>query len=263
MRLHRIRHVHVIIVWLKRGLAGLVSVIGLILRANVETWEPWHRGLLATPTEFIQSWAWIAITVAMALIWILEVARRMVGDPRTWAVVDVVLDELRDQLFEDSKDEPLHSHRVTLFKRVRWACRRGQCPWGGWLKPAARSGHTTQRSSIRFKAPDDSDRAEGIAGMAWGTRGKVYIRNLPSLSEDSSDEDVRSYAKKSFMDLREVRKRKGRLKARSFCGCPVEVAGKVWGSIVVDSRNPEVEKSKFDEHYRFTARVLGKTLEGR
>jgi len=49
--------------------------------------------------------------------------------------------------------------------------------------------------------------------------------------------------------------------ARSFCGIPVEIRGKPWGVIVLDSRNPgEISKDAVD-HYTQIARTLAKLLE--
>lgn len=54
---------------------------------------------------------------------------------------------------------------------------------------------------------------------------------------------------------------KQRRHARSFCGIPVQVKGKLWGVIVLDSHNPEAIDQNADKFYRLIGRFLGKLLE--
>ena len=49
--------------------------------------------------------------------------------------------------------------------------------------------------------------------------------------------------------------------ARSFCGIPVEVKGRLWGVIVLDSRSPDAIDQETSRVYNLIGRYLGKLLE--
>ena len=142
--------------------------------------------------------------------------------------------------------------------RVRfWLCR---WPWSGWLVPVERSGHTTRRSHTIFLAPDDADQAEGIAGQTWAQNRVVVVNGLSDVNENPSREVLAEYAQRTWIAETWVLQ-KQRQHARSFCGIPVEVKGKLWGVIVLDSRNPQAIDQNADKFYRLIGRVLGKLLE--
>lgn len=220
-----------------------------------------HMGDWAGQTvTFMQTWAWVVTPAALLLIPVLDYIRRLIGNPKVWRIVHDVLDAFREKVIASEPNDEIHQHRVTLFRHATWAfvCRRW--PWSGWLLPLERSGHTTRRTNIVFKAPDEADYAEGIAGLTWSRNGMVYVKGLPDLTIDRSDAAVSEYAARSRMPEEVVRKRSPR--ARSLCGIPVEVNGQLWGVLVVDSRRPEMLEAEVRNHYSLFARFLGKTLEG-
>lgn len=153
---------------LLQGVLGvLVTVYGASLRADRTSFPNW--GFYQDWVARLQDTAWfmlIALTVALGGISILK---RQLSPPWLWQTVHRYLDRLRDDVFIDGKDDPVDHHRITLFRYSRWlpypwvwlAARA--LPWGGWLLPVERSGHLTRNTSTYFRAPDRSDRAEGIA----------------------------------------------------------------------------------------------------
>jgi hypothetical protein len=115
-------------------------------------------------------------------------------------------------------------------------------------------------------APDEADHAEGVAGKAWSCNGILYKRKLPDLYSDTSKENVAAYANETWLAEELVRKRmeEGLSLARSYLGIQIEVKGKRWGVIVLDSRKPDgilTPKGRDSERYSVMAKFLGRLLE--
>jgi hypothetical protein len=169
------------------------------------------------------------------------------------------LDYYRAEVFAVGADDAMHHHRVTLFRYKGWCLVRRQWPWSGWLLAQERSGHTTRIGISIFKAPDDADQAEGVAGKTWAKAGVVNVSHLPDLDDAPQEKDFESYSRATGVSVEWLKKR--RPKARSFCGIPVEVKGASWGVIVLDSRNPDGIPVSSEVHFRPVGRILGKLLE--
>jgi len=236
--------------WISITAIFLAGVVGALLKLDVAQTAKWAP-ILGGQVGAIQDEAWWLIVAFTTLSGATKATCHYLGPPWAWKALQSVLDELREHAFIVNAADATHHHRVTLFKRVRYRIRiwpwRSRCwPWGkgrwpasGWLVPVLRSGHTTQRSGSVFLAPDDADRAEGVAGQAWShSESIIYLEALPDLDEDSSTPDVKRYARETWLNEGLVRKRlKAELScSRSFCGIAIEVKGKVWGVIVLDSR---------------------------
>ncbi len=240
-----------------------------IVWATNHTWWLLPVGFLLTFTEFsLQIW----------------------GSPSKWEAVHAFLDGLQEHVFSDGTSTPLHEKRVTLFEKRRcccwlkparstfWMWGRGRHPWSGWLMPAVRSGHTTQKSGTVFLCPDDAVNAEGVAGRAWECNGdivrhaphnlellwknKVKARrnfiefrgpNLPGFDAEKrelqdrlhrAERDlkvaVRDYAELTSVSEQWVmcRLHSNKLCSRWFYAVPVEVNGKPWGVIVIEAATP-------------------------
>ena len=179
----------------------------------------------------------------------------LIGPPWVWAAIHAIFDEVRERAFRYKEGEPVHHHRVTLFEHVHfwriwrlWLClwqwKVGRFPWSGWLIPSARSGHTTKSCSTRFLAPDDADRAEGVVGQAWATNSQILVDKLPEVSESSSSTVIAEYATRTFVTPDWVKDRLGKPLPRSLCGVPIEVEGRIWGVLVLDSRAEDGIKSQ-------------------
>ena len=185
-------------------------------------------------------------------------------DPVLLSAVKAVLDQFRDGVFPDPVGDDAH-HRVTLFKRRRFYLRgfdlenRGW-PRSGWLVPVARSGHTAQKTNVRFLAPDDTDRAQGIAGRAWAAMsGTADVHDLPSLPE--RQEAVAEYAKRSNVSVKWAVERMPH--SRALMGFRIENrTGEPWGVLVVDSRHAKIERNRAVREYRNHGEVLSHLVEG-
>ena len=201
---------------------------------------------------------------------------RILGPPQTWKIARSHLDRFQQHVFQD-EGGLLQEHRVTLFKWVKWKLWMwpwrgrywpwgswGTWPWSGWLVPVVRSRHTTQKSSTVFLAPDDASLAEGVAGRAWGTGEVVVVNDLPDLSKQGTDGQIRTYADSTWVTTEWVRTRvrRGRHCARSLCGFTIEVKGTPWGVIVLDSKKAELQKTDdIMGMYRLVAQFLGAVLQ--
>ena len=108
--------------------------------------------------------------------------------------------------------------------------------------------------------PQDPDRARGVAGSAAAEGRTVEATGLPDLSDSPTESDFVEYGKKTACDPDWLRVR--RPSARALVGFPVEVNGRVWGSVVVDSRAPELEMKKILDHHRATQDILHSLLQG-
>jgi hypothetical protein len=227
---------------------GLTTLVGGVLKTDPSKWSP----VLGEVLGWIQDNSWWLIVTLGGLALLARLRSGMIGAPWVWKTVQRVLEALRKDAFEISEGDPVHAHRVTLFKRARWRWRVGpsrcdywpwgawRAPWSGWLVPVVRSGHTTQRSEAVFLAPDDADSGERIAGQVWAQDKTVSLDDLPDLSNNPGEQAILEYAQRAWLPERWVRARLKNRKpfARALCGIPVEVNGKRWGVLILDSRNP-------------------------
>ena len=235
-------------------IAGIVWVtIGASIKTDPSRWQ-----LVSDFLIWLQQYAWVTVPSLTVALGLMQLVRLMIGPPWIWDTVHYLLDRFQGYVFE-GESGPLHHHRVTLFRytRVRfWLC---HWPWSGWLVPVERSGHTTRRSRTTFLAPDDADQAEGIAGQTWAQNRVVVVNGLPDINENPPCDVLAEYARRTW--IAEAWLQKQSQHARSFCGIPVEVKGKLWGVIVLDSRSPGVIDEEAIRFYSLIGRYLGKLLE--
>jgi hypothetical protein len=259
MRFRGITRAHKVFGAFRNLATTLSAACGASLKADPSKISGKFGDGAATIVQFAQTWAWLAVPGLLLLAAAFGWARATIGDPRIWRVVHDTLDQFREKLFQHTPDDQMHEHRVTLFQRVPWCWCFRRWPWDGWLIPVERSGHTTQRSGSIFKAPDNADHVEGVAGMTWSRRKPVYVPNLPDLTPSATDAEIQDYARNSWVSEEYVRKQRPRF--RSLYGIPVEVKGQIWGVFVVDSRHPIIREKEVKQYYKMIARFLGKTLE--
>ncbi len=220
-----------IISYVQWSLGGVAFGAGVTLKIDPQNLWPWINFAKPFVTWSQESgFGATMVLISIALGGFASFLRRQIGPPWVWKYVHFLLDTFRKHVFDD-EDGEVHHHRVTLFKHRRcrawWTFGVG----GGWLVPVERSGHTTLKRRTSFRAPDNADRAEGIAGYTWSCRRNVYVENLPDISKpDVSDAEIEAFASQSHCNVRWVRRRKHRCCSRSYCGIPVEVKGERWGS---------------------------------
>ncbi len=203
---------------------------------------------------------WWAFPAVLVLAPVFEFIRRWAERQVLWPLVKALLEDFRSKLYPSNLDGA-HVHRVTLFKHSSWVLRKKffKSFGFGWVYILERTGHTTQNSRTVFRAANDPDKAEGVAGSTWAFNRVSYFEDLPDLSGNPSDRAIAEYAKKTSCPIDEIRVRKPR--SRSLCGIPVEVRGRVWGVLVIDSRNVKLPKEMIETHYFLVAKSLGRLLE--
>lgn len=237
--------------------------------------EPWLRGrpILFSIISDIQAaslYIYIIIGIVAAACFI--VRRR--GDPWIYDKLQFILDEYQGKVF--SNGNPKDHDRVTIFQHKKnclfvkhWSARNWLIPWGdkpflsNYLIPVLRSGHISQKSKAIFHAPDESDKAEGVAAMAWARRRSVVLNDLPEVIAGTSRRDKERYAKTTKCDIRLLEKyvAEGRQPPRSIAAIPIDCNGKAWGVVVLDSRSPQGVTDDSVTNYTLTVSLIGQLLE--
>ncbi len=239
-----------------------VTLFGAVLKA-----EPSHFGEALGPlVGGMQRWAWLVAVAGPIIVVVLQWARGHFGNPWAWDAIQKILDEFSHEVFKDSRD-PDDYHRVTLFKHRKWCWSWNPSLMRNWLVAAARSGHLTKERIRRFRAPDDGEACQGVVGFAWRHRDWVLVPDdrvpLPSLNDTSPQDDIEKYANLCKVDPAWVtgQLQKRRPLAKSYAALRVQLRGKPWGVLVLDSRNPEpIDKEKLDR-FKAYANLLTPLLE--
>ena len=264
-RLGHSSRLHRTLVIMRRVSTGTIPVLSAAIAMNPENLESTHP-VLATAATLADDWAWLGIFACSCVVGGCAWAIQNLGDPRIHAVVDEVLNRFRDGVFGHDDGDYAH-HRVTLFKHhgfrlLGFDINERGWPLSGWLVPIARSGHTAQKTNVRFLAPDNTDRARGIAGRAWAALSKTAsATSLPDVQRNPTSADIQQYAEQTNVTESWVKKR--RPGTRSMVGFTIETPnGKPWGVLVVDSRKPDLDLVQARVLYRHHGKVLGQLVEG-
>ncbi len=248
------------LLYIAQWLAGVVAaLVGASLKADPVSWaSKW--AFAGGVVSSLQNSAWLTLPGLTLFLGVAQLARSMIGPPWVWDAVHQVLDLFRGRVFRGEAHDPLHYHRVTLFKHVGWRWCLERWPWSGWLVPVERSAHTTRTTKVVFRAPDQADRSECVAGQTWSRNKMVVATGLPNLQIAPTDADFLDYSTRTWVAVPWLRREPP--SARSFAGVPVEVKGKLWGVIVLDSRGENAIKTKsVTLYYRLVAPFLSKLLE--
>lgn len=243
------------------GVGLVIIVVGGIQRADLNyigTKQILPVGLANYATG-LQQTAWITLPLLVVLSGILGLLRKHLGSPWLWDTVHHHLDVIRKAAFDIQPGDGGHYHRATLFKFQQWRWCWKKWPWDGYLVPVERSGHTTRSGVSVFRAPDQADQCEGIAGRAWANNQLVTVSGLPALSNAAPQEDFEIYSRNTGVSIEWLRQRLPQ--ARSLCGVPIDVKGRPWGVLVLDSRSPTGLKPEGAVMYEPTSRLLAKILE--
>jgi hypothetical protein len=249
--------------------AFLTVVVTGILKADPNDYVQWpfvHEKIIS-----VQKSAWLVLPIFLIIAGIAGVLLQRIGRPKIWNAVHYLLDEYRQQIFgtdpAKSKD-PDYYHRVTLFKHV-WLrpTLRGR-PWGGWMIPVERSGQRTKSGIARFRASEhEPDRAQGVAGQTWARSRPVSVYGLPDINVPAPlPEECERYATEGLVPQHWVYRRKrnrmkGASNGRAFFGIPIEVEGRTWGAVVIDSRSPdEIAIEPLLDKPGYSFKLLGGTL---
>ena len=239
------------------GVAAALIPASLKAEPSKIGWE-WGSSIVKS----LQGEAYWLIPCSLILVGLLSLLQKEIGAPWVWDHVHFLLDRIQEVAFPPTLvSGDLHHHRVTLFKYSTFCFVWKKWPWTGWLHAVERSGHSTRRRSVCFRAPDDADHAEGVAGIAWARKGAVILNNLPDLYEANlADKKLESYAKATRVSPGMLKHRLPH--SRSFYAIPVESKNRIWGVIVIDSRSPEIKTAtEIAASFSLIGKYLGKLLE--
>jgi len=267
IRLNWLKNVELYLRWGAVAAGSIAGVLAFLLKWKSSDFVGIRQELLAVNEAYV----WITIPAFTAIAGILTFFKTHFGTANSWKVATHLLEEYRKAIFQSKstlENEADHHNRVTLYKHVSMRLAFCRWPWSNWVVPVARTGHTTQNWRIpRFLAPTgEPDLAEGVAGLTFANNSTIIVSKLPALTPESSDTAIQRYARKGLVSEKWVRNRlkRGSCSIRSLVGIPIEVDGKPWGAIVVDSRNPEPIigiKELENEEFKRLARSLSKLLE--
>jgi len=245
--------------------AGAIIIFGATLKASPDDYAkiPFVQAVLA----WMQSNAWLVVMIGPLLVALLQFLRRGWGNPWAWEAIQKVLDECRKEMFDDRSGRPLDENRVTLFRHYRyWIGWRNPSNWGSWLVAVARSDHMSKQRIRRFRAPDDPEKCEGVAGLAWRGRGWIQIplqgNDLPELLPALS-KNIETYAKETGVTRGWVEReiKHGRRLSKSYAALAILVGGKPWGVLVIDSQSRGAVDAAKLERFKPFASVLTPLLE--
>lgn len=226
--------------------------------------------LVSAAVTLIQNTAWFFLPILTAIAGIAHHAQNRIGGHSIWGPTHWLVDEFRRLIFEGSSG-PTHYHRVTIYKRTKrikvWDRSGPPLRWhllgirrSDWLVPVEASADSTLRSLPTLWSPDDADRAEGVAGVAWARAVMLYVEGLPQIEEGSSEDDLLEYARVARLRpewLKIKLKEQSIQWPRAFCALPLEFDGKRWGVIVIDTRNEVLPNhDRIETSYRRFAQLF-------
>ncbi len=228
-------------------------------------------------TNVLNQWS-LPIYAVVVLLFVYGLIAKSAGDPWVWEKIQYLLDGMRARVYAGREQDRLDEHRITLFKRrafvlrIRrpgapwyWPYGKSCTPWAGWLVPVLRSGHTSQSTKSVFVAPrgDTSHEVDGVVGQAWSRNQSVIVGDLAEMTPNSSDAEIEEYSRRTFCDKAIVSKyfSQGRTPPRSIGAIPIEVQGKIWGALVLDSKDPDGVTDESINNFILTAGFVGQLLE--
>jgi len=252
-----------------------LTILTYIIDADLDDdiFSSWPHFTIAV-IQYLKDNSFDSLCIVVALLFMSWVGLKF-GDPWIWDKLQFILDQYKGKAFKSSDPRSDQHNRITLFKHRKFIgfrmCPTGtwKKPWnghditGGWLVPVLRSGHIAQKTSAVFAAPDDADRAEGIAGQAWSSQRVIIVDDLNPIGESTSIANKERYASKTNSSVAMVEQytRPSRIAPRSIVAIPLEVDSQVWGVIVLDSRDPKGVNEDAVENYRLTAATISQLLE--
>lgn len=219
--------------WLNVGVIIALAALGFAHKADAKELEQ-HSRLLAQYVLWCKTNSWILVPALSASLLVVKGTRDHVGAPWVRDAIHSILTVLGEVVFAGEDNPEAAYDRVTLFRRKAWHFSLRSLPWGGWLVPVVRSGHTSQKMNAVFRAPDQPSKVQGIGGYCWANQKQVEVNGLPKLTSASSPEDFSAYAAASHMPVEWVHENLPQ--ARSYFAFPVKVRGRPWGAVVIDSR---------------------------
>lgn len=251
------------------GKAQVATALAIVFFGAALKADPANFGPFEPFLKWMQVWAWVVVSFGPIVVGAVQWVRRKFGSPWAWEAIQNLIDEFRNDVFKELPEEdPLDHHRVTLFKYHQFAVGwEWPTRWKNWLVAVARSDHLTKDKIRRFRAPDDGEACEGVAGRAWRSKPWILVPStgtaLPQLAKTSTEEEIRKYAEATGVTLEWVRRQldRGRPLAQSYAAVVVRLKGKPWGVLVLDSRRSGAINPDKVQRFNAYAKLLTPLLE--
>jgi hypothetical protein len=231
------------------SLAGVWAALGKL---------PVFEGALPAFSDFLVQWTPVAVPLFLLAAFLSARLNDLFGGRTDWDAVDLELDKVRTAVFDNGA--PHRLHRVTLFQYRKWTWRKSWWRFG-WLMPVSRSSYATQSSSTVWAVPDGRA-AEGLAGHCWECNAPKRAFNLPDMcAESRTAADIESYSRRTHCPEKYLRT--NAVTARSILAFPVEAKSekrRLWGVLVLDSADPEIDEARASAQFEKTKVLLGHIL---
>ncbi|MGV3626892.1 MAG: hypothetical protein ACO1PN_04295 [Betaproteobacteria bacterium] len=255
------------------GLGLLIAAIAYLPSDKYGLIEKSPTVLTPLVTWVMINACWIVFTLTLIAA-VIKLFRERLDSQWKWSLIQELMNRIAKEAFTGTAGAN-HHHRATLFQHVQWCwiCPyhgrwfwpwgSGRMPWSGWLVPVIRSGYATQKSKTVFLAPDDADKAEGVAGLIWASDKEMVIQTPTAISSTSTTAEVNRYMSDTHVSPGWVQQQidSGNVLHASFRGIPIEVKGQKWGVLLLDSRDPAAAGNA-TLHMTNHAFLLGKLIEG-
>ena len=100
-------------------------------------------------------------------------------------------------------------------------------------------------------------------GKAWASKTTIIVDSLKEIRQNSAIKTKKTYANKTFCDVSIVDRylAQNRTPPRSVGAIPIEVHGKIWGALVLDSQEPDGVTEEKTNQFKLTTELIGQLLE--
>lgn len=246
-------------------LVAVTLAVGGILKTD-PAWIAKNALWLKPAFEWVVGTSPIVLPGATMAVAFMSSVRCRIVPVKIDSAVKALLDEFRRRALPENDAEL--THRVTLFRHHSWYTPllfRGEKPWAGCLVPYERAGEYALSSGACFLASKDKpEKSEGFAGLVFKNRRCEYISSLPNLNQRGIKATIKKYAQETCMSVEKINQmiKQSYSFPESFWGTPVEVDGKLWGVLVIDSHAAQLPDG-LKEAFNPVGSCLGKLLSTR
>jgi hypothetical protein len=225
---------------------SLSGIFGSWLSKLPATPKDWATGLQGL-SVWHTNWGPAVLVIAVAALTLVETYQRF-NDPWKWKAIQSCLDGFSEVVYADSlyQDGFEHEHRITIFRLQRGCIKLLKPCTRKWFVPIARSGSLKKETRSIFRFSDNPEQIEGIVGRAWCKPRKWYqASDIPILTQSMAEHQKEDYVNKTNYPVDKALAK--RYNARSYAAITMELRGRLWGVLVLDStceRIPNMESAK-------------------
>ncbi|WP_216906814.1 hypothetical protein [Synechococcus sp. CCY 0621] len=207
-----------------------------------------HGTFLADLANWANPWQPVVLPILSTVLPLLEALARS-STPWKWVAIQSCLDEFARAVYSsrDHQNDFEYQHRATIY-RVQYGCvAMLKPPWHKYFVPIARSGTVTKNTRSIFRFSDHPNDMEGVVGQAWCMNGRwVEIKDVPTPHPTMTDKE-----KQDYFNLVRVPVDKAiemNYNAKAYAAISIELNGKRWGVLILDSTNTVIPKNNAYKH---------------